>query len=172
MKCLFALSLALLAGTASAGLIEGRVIEVKDGATITVLSHEGASLHRVRLAGIDAPRKGREHEGTSRASLRRLASGRTVRVETNAIDAKGLLVGTVLFVKNPKECDTQPCDPYIDPGLTQLGMGLAVIDKANLSWQSSGARERYISAQAHAKANRLGVWRTPHFQVRADPALR
>jgi endonuclease YncB( thermonuclease family) len=172
MKHLFALTLALLAGSVSAAVIEGRVIEVIDGATITVLSREGASLHRVRVAGIDAPRKGREHEGASRASLRRLTSGKTVRVQTSAIDSKGFLLGTVLVVRDAKECGDQRCEHFEDPGLTQLGYGLAFIDKTNLPLQTSGARERYLSAEALAKANRLGVWRNAQFHVRADQAAR
>jgi endonuclease YncB( thermonuclease family) len=172
MKRALALTLAVAAGSASAGIIEGRVIEVVDGATITVLSSAGASLHRVRLAGIDAPRKGRDQEGTSRASLRRLASGKTVRVETGAINSKGLLVGAVLIVPDPKECGKDACAPFVDPGLTQLGNGLAVIDKSNLDMHRSGTQARYLTAQAQAKANRVGVWRDPHFQLRADQQPR
>lgn len=168
MKGLLALVVALAAWPAFAEVIEGRVIEVPDGRTVTVLANEGASLHRVRLAGIDAPGRQRSQGNASRESLRRLVVGKTVRVETSAIDAKGLLVGIVLIMRNPKECRDQPCPPLLDPGLAQLKFGFATIDKANLSRQDADAQRRYIGAEAQARASRLGVWREPTFQVRTE----
>lgn len=168
MKSLLALVVALAAWPAFAEVIEGRVIEVSDGSTVTVLANEGASLHRVRLAGIDAPGRERSQGNASRESLRRLAVGKTVRVETSAIDAKGLLVGIVLIMRGAKDCRDQPCPPLLDPGLSQLKFGLAVINKANLSRHDAEAQQRYISAEAQARASRLGVWREPGFQVRVD----
>ena len=168
MKHLLALAVMIAAWPACAGVIEGRVIEVPDGGTVTVLSNEGASIHRVRLAGIDAPGRERSYGGNSRESLRRIAVGKTVRVETRAIDAKGLLVGTVMIVRSPNECGNQPCAPLLDPGLTQLKFGWAVIDKANLPRQDEEAQKNYLDAEAQARSNRLGVWREPHFQVRAE----
>ena len=132
MKGTFLLAMLLASLQARAGVIEGRVIEVPDGGTFTVLSKEGASIHRVRLAGIEAPDKGRAIGGASRASMRHLVHGKEVRVETNAIDSKGLLVGIVLVKRNSKDCANQPCAPLYDPGLTQLSSGLAKEDKAKL----------------------------------------
>ena len=168
MKCLIALALFLTAWPAFAAVIEGRVIEVPDGSTVIVLSNAGASIHRVRLAGIDAPGRERALGNTSRESLRRLAVGKTVRVETSAIDAKGLLIGIVLVVRGAKECGDQPCAPLLDPGLSQLTFGLAVIDKANLPRQPESTQKQYAVAQDQARSSRLGLWREPHFQVRAE----
>ncbi len=162
-KSTITLVLLLAAWPAIAGLIEGKVIEVPDGATLTVLAREGASIHRIRLAGIDAPGKERAISGSSRESLRRMARGNTVRVETNAIDARGLLVGNVLIHRTPKDCNNQPCPP-LDPGLTQLSSGLAVIDLKNLSHQTPSVQTLYITAQAHAKSNRVGLWRETKLQ--------
>ena len=168
MKSLIPLTLLLAAWPAFAGVIEGRVIEVPDGGTVTVLSNKGASIHRVRLAGIDAPGRERALGSTSRENLRRLAVGKTVRVETSAIDAKGLLLGIVLVVRNAKECGDQQCAPLLDPGLSQLSFGLAVIDKANLPRQPESTQKKYAVAQDQARSSRLGIWREPHFQVRAE----
>ncbi len=164
MKSLLALAMILAAVPALAGVIEGRVIEVPDGATLTILSNQGASIHRVRLAGIDAPGKERAISGSSRESLRRMARGKSVRVETNAIDGKGLLVGNVLIVRDPKDCGNQPCTPLLDPGLAQLTLGLAVVDKADINHQSPETQKLYASAQAKAKENRLGLWREVSLQ--------
>src|SRR5450432_1630910 len=92
MKRLMLAAMLFATWPAFAEVIEGRVVEVPDGGTVTVLAREGASLHRVRLAGIDAPGRERPYGNNARASLRRLAVGKTVRVETTAIDAKGLLI--------------------------------------------------------------------------------
>jgi micrococcal nuclease len=168
-KTTVTLVLLLAAWPALAGVIEGRVIEVLDGATLTVLAREGASIHRIRLAGIDAPGKEKAIGGSSRESLRRMARGKTVRVETNAIDPRGLLVGNVEIHRTPKDCNNQPC-PTLDPALSQLAAGLAVIDKKNLSHQTPAAQKLYLAAQAQAKANRLGVWRETSTQSAAHNA--
>ena len=168
MKSLLALLVALAAWPAFAEVIEGRVIEVPDGSTVTVLANEGASLHRVRLAGIEAPGRERSQGNASRESLRRLAVGKSVRVETSAIDAKGLLVGIVLILRSARDCRDQPCPALVDPGLAQLKSGLAVIDKAYLSRHDAEAPQRYIGAEAQARTSRLGVWRKPGVPVRVE----
>ena len=170
MKRIVTLAMLLAAWPAFAGVIEGKVIEVPDGATLTILSKEGASIHRVRLAGIDAPGKDRAIGGSSRESLRRMARGKVVRVETASIDARGLLVGTVLIERNPKECGHQPCAPLYDPGITQLSFGLAKVDKSNVMFHSPESQKLYADAQAQAKAHRLGVWRESGAQTVAHDA--
>lgn len=159
MKAVAALALLFAAWPAFAGLIEGRVIEVPDGTTLTVLSNQGASIHRIRLAGIDLPGKNSAMAGSSRENLRRLARGKTVRVDASTIDARGMLVGHVLIVRGPKDCGSQPCPALLDPVISQLSFGLAVIDGSHLAQQSADSQKLYREAQAHAKANRLGVWR-------------
>ncbi len=168
MNCLLALVLVFAASSARAEVIEGRVIEVSDGATMTILSRGGASMHRVRLAGIEAPARAGTYGSSSRESLRRLTVGKPVRVETTAIDAKGLLIGTVLVVRSEKECGGQPCAPILDPGLSQLSFGWAVIDKTSLARQPESSQRQYGVAQEQARASRLGIWRGPNFQVNTE----
>jgi endonuclease YncB( thermonuclease family) len=168
MKRVIALALIFAAGPVLAGVIEGRVIEVPDGGTITVLTREGASMHRVRLAGIDAPGRDRTYGSNSRESLRRLTVGKTVRVETAGLDAKGLLIGVVLVVRSAIECGNQPCAPVLDPGLSQLSFGWAVIDQSNLARQSDAAQKQYAVAEGQARTSRLGLWREPSFQLRTE----
>lgn len=149
----------LAAGSAMAGVIDGRVIEVPDGATLTILSSEGASIHRVRLAGIDAPDKGQAVGGSSRESLRRMASGKSVRVEANSIDSRGLLIAIVQIRRSPKDCPNQPCAPAIDPVLNQISAGLARLDRANATIYSPETQRLYAIAEEQARASRLGLWR-------------
>jgi endonuclease YncB( thermonuclease family) len=161
MRFAFPLLLSLLAWPAWAGVIEGRVIEVPDGDTITVLASQGTSIHRVRLAGIDAPALSSPYGGSARESLKRIARGKTVRVDTAAMDSKGRLVGIVQVFRDPKDCGNAPCEERLDPGLTQLASGMAGLDKANLAYHSDEAQRRYAFAEAHARTNKLGLWRVP-----------
>ena len=68
MKC--ALILALWLGlTCHAGTIEGRVVGVADGDTVTLLDADKAQ-HKIRLSGIDAPEKPQAFGNRSKESLR------------------------------------------------------------------------------------------------------
>ena len=170
MRVVIFLLLSILAGAAAAGVIEGQVIEVPDGDTVTVLARGGTSLHKVRLAGIDAPALSRPYGGSSRESLKRLLRGKTVRVETTAIDQKGRLVGVVAILQDLQKCAETPCDERLDPGLAQLNAGMATLNKINLAYQTEDAQRLYAAAEAHARAQSLGLWRVPRaerFAVRA-----
>ena len=64
---LLAVAFVLLCATpaASAALLEGRVVRIADGDTLTVLERNQVQ-HRVRLAGIDAPERGQPFGERSR----------------------------------------------------------------------------------------------------------
>ena len=68
--------------------IEGRVVAVSDGDTITVLDSE-EKQHKVRINGIDAPEKGQAFGERSRQSLAQMAHGRDARIECHKIDRFG-----------------------------------------------------------------------------------
>ncbi|MCW5603652.1 MAG: hypothetical protein KIT18_03775 [Burkholderiales bacterium] len=61
----FLLSLAL---PAAAATIEGRVVGVTDGDTITILDHQNVQ-HRVRVASIDAPERKQPYYSRSKEHL-------------------------------------------------------------------------------------------------------
>jgi endonuclease YncB( thermonuclease family) len=63
-----ALTLLLFPSFAIAVVIEGTVVKVADGDTITVLVSDNVQ-HRVRIAGIDAPEKGQPFGNASRKRL-------------------------------------------------------------------------------------------------------
>ena len=100
--------------------IEGKVVSVADGDTITVLD-SNKEQHRIRLAGIDAPEKGQPFGNASRKKLRDLVSGKEVRVEFEKFDRYGRVVGKVLV--RPPDCPT--CDKTLDAGLAQITSGMA-----------------------------------------------
>ena len=59
--------------------IEGIVVNVADGDTITILD-SNKDQHRVRLAGIDAPEKGQPFGNASRKMLGESVAGKEVRI--------------------------------------------------------------------------------------------
>ena len=72
--------LALLVGlTSHAGIIEGRVVSVADGDTVTVLDVKKVQ-HKIRLSGIDAPEKAQAFGNRSKESLSNLVFSKAVTV--------------------------------------------------------------------------------------------
>ncbi len=69
-------------------IVEGRVIGVSDGDTITVIDSE-KKQHKIRLAGIDAPEKGQAFGERSRQSLAQMAHKKDVRSECHKIHCFG-----------------------------------------------------------------------------------
>jgi endonuclease YncB( thermonuclease family) len=67
--------LALCGPTAWADVLEGRVVTVADGDTITLLD-SNRQQHRIRLAGIDAPEKAQPFGQRSKQHLSELAWSR------------------------------------------------------------------------------------------------
>ena len=74
-------------------VMSGRVLEVYDGDTITVLS--GQNKFRVRLFGIDAPEVLQDYGMQSRDQLRDLILGQTVSVEVLNVDQYGRAVAMI-----------------------------------------------------------------------------
>ena len=94
MKSLLCLPL-LLSLACHAGIIEGRVVAIADGDTITVLDADRVQ-HRIRLGGIDAPEKGQAFGTRSKESLSDLVFSKAVTVETGKMDRYGREIGKVL----------------------------------------------------------------------------
>src|SRR5262249_33242048 len=73
--------------------LDGKVVRIVDGDTITVLV-DGQQI-RVRLNSIDAPEKGQDYAQRSRQALADLVFGTEVRVETHGKDRYGRIIGDV-----------------------------------------------------------------------------
>ena len=92
LAALAALMLLAAQAAASAAEIAGRVVEISDGDTLTVL--DGAQRQvRVRLAEIDTPESGQPYGDRARQALSDLAFGRAVRVVVVDTDRYGRTVG-------------------------------------------------------------------------------
>ena len=138
--------LALLFGlTCHAGTIDGRVVSVADGDTVTVLTADKVQ-HKIRLSGIDAPEKAQAFGNRSKESLSGLVYDKTVTVETEKKDRYGRDVGKVLV-------------NGMDVNLEQEQRGFAWHYKEYEREQSANDRRLYDFAEREARTTRRGLWR-------------
>lgn len=144
MKLIIAAGLMLAALTCTAVTIEGKVVGVADGDTITVLD-DTRNQHKVRLAGIDAPEKKQSFGNRSNQSLSDLVFNKDVVVETNKRDKYKRSVGKVLV-------------DGVDVNLEQVKRGMAWHYKAYAREQSAFDRKVYAETEMEARAVRRGVW--------------
>ncbi|MGB2579468.1 endonuclease YncB(thermonuclease family) [Elusimicrobium simillimum] len=78
------------------GTVEGKVIKVSDGDTITVLNADKQQL-KVRLYGIDAPETKQVYGNASRKALAAMIAGQQVTLNVLEIDQYGRSVAKVRF---------------------------------------------------------------------------
>ena len=130
---------------ANADQVQGRVVGVADGDTVTVLDDRKVQ-HKVRLAGIDAPEQGMPYGQRSKQYLSNLVFGKTVTLEGDKVDRYGRTVAKVLL--NGR-----------DVNLAQIAAGMAWHYKKYEREQSPADRQSYAAAEAEARAAKLGLWR-------------
>ena len=94
MKLIFAIIISLLIFSTSAIALEGRVVGVSDGDTITVLD-ENKVQHKIRLYGIDCPEKNQDFGQKAKQFASDMVFGKTVQVEVATTDRYGRTVGIV-----------------------------------------------------------------------------
>ena len=124
--------------------IQGRVIGVSDGDTVTVRDEDKVQ-HKIRLAGIDAPELRQAFGRRSKEALSACAFGKEAAVVGNKIDRYGRLVGKVLILGD-------------DCNLRQVELGLAWLNKTYEREQSISDRGAYGLAELRAKESQLGLW--------------
>ena len=164
MHRLAAALLTLLSAFAWAGpapnVLNGKVVAVADGDTITVLDGNRVQ-HKIRLAGIDAPEKAQPFGDRSKQSLARAVMGKQVRVDWTKQDRYGRIVGTIWVAPNGTGCTGPACPKTLDVNLAQLTVGLAWHFKKYQNEQSPEERERYAFAEEEARARKAGLWSEP-----------
>lgn len=148
MKLLLSFLLIFSVFTASASkIIQGKVVSVADGDTITVLDAE-KTQHKIRLQGIDAPEKAQAFGAKSKQALYELVHGKTVQVSFEKSDKYGRILGKVLL-------DGQ------DICHQQIKAGLAWHYKKYQNQQPLVDREAYSASETAAKNEKLGLWSDP-----------
>jgi endonuclease YncB( thermonuclease family) len=146
---LLAVILAAATGSADAAqwVVEGRVVGVSDGDTITVLD-AGRTQHVVRIGGIDAPERKQPFGSAAKEALSSMAFDRRVEARCWKRDRYGREVCSV-FVGSR------------DIGLAMIGDGYAWHYKAFEREQSAQDRTAYAGSETDARAARRGLWREP-----------
>lgn len=80
--------------SAQAETLEGKVIKIADGDTLTLLTSSNQQV-KVRLAGIDTPERKQPFGNRAKKALAKLAFQKQVLVEVETTDRYGRTVGTV-----------------------------------------------------------------------------
>lgn len=138
------LLLSTWAGALYGETLQGKVVGISDGDTITVLDSI-KTQHKIRLAGIDAPEKSQAFGDRSKQHLSHLVFGKSVAVEWNKTDKYGRTIGKVIVNGQ-------------DANLKQVQAGLAWHYKQYEKEQSVADRSSYAQAEIEARARRLGLW--------------
>jgi endonuclease YncB( thermonuclease family) len=156
---IFCLISLFLYSPALADTLQGKVVKVADGDTVTIVDDSGKK-HRIRLGGIDAPEKNQPYGDVSTQSLVELVSGKTVTIKHEKRDRYERIVGKVL-VDPPGEifCMALDCVKKIDAGLEQIKSGLAWHYKFYQMEQSEEDRTLYSEAELETRIKQIGLWK-------------
>jgi micrococcal nuclease len=135
------IAIALCAGLPGAALakLEGPVVGIHDGDTLTVRV-EGKRV-RVRLDGVDAPELGQPYGKSARRSLSELCRGKNASVVDRGKDEEGRIVGSV-------RCGE------VDANAEQVRRGMAWVYLRYLPLGSP-----LYELETNARLRRLGLWR-------------
>lgn len=144
MTLISAIIAAAVSLSAQATTIDGRVVGVTDGDTITVLDAQNQQ-HKIRLAGIDAPEKAQAFGQASKTHLSDLVFGREVTLDCGKTDRYKREVCVVLVSGR-------------DANLDQVAAGLAWWYRQYKGEQTVLQRAEYEAAETSARASRLGLW--------------
>ena len=144
MKKFILIFILFLSNFAHAKTIEGLVVGVADGDTITVLDQQ-KNTYKIRLQGIDAPEKKQAFGEKSKQSLHDLVHGKQVRIEYDKEDKYGRIVGKITL-------------DDLDICLQQLVLGMAWHYKKYQNEQSVADRVVYNDAELKSKSLKLGLW--------------
>lgn len=140
--------LATYAQSATADFLNGVVVRVTDGDTITVLDNS-RTQHKVRLAGIDAPESHQAFGQRSRQYLASMVFHKQVGVEWAKHDRYGRTIGKV------------PVDGK-DVNVRLVQAGLAWHYKAYVREQSPSDAILYAEAENRARKRHDGLWAEAH----------
>lgn len=148
---------AAVCSVAQAETIEGRVVGVSDGDTITVLDRDQRQV-KIRLSGIDAPEKAQPYGQRSKQNLSGLVFNKEVRVEWHKRDKYKRTLGKV-WVQPP---DCNECAKTLDANLAQLTAGMAWWYRQYAKEQPIEDQNRYSQAEADAQTRGIGLWADPN----------
>lgn len=148
--------LLLISCSLHAAALQGKVVGVADGDTITVLDANNIQ-HKIRLQGIDAPETAQAFGQKSKQSLSQMVQSKQVTVVYQKKDKYGRTLGKV-FHNGTDVC------------LEQINLGMAWHYKKYASDQPKEDRETYAQAELAARTKTIGIWKdknpTPPWEFR------
>lgn len=131
-----------------AQMFTGKVIDVHDGDTITLLDSKNEK-YRVRFNGIDAPELKQDFGNRAQQHLAKIVAGKTATIVCPKIDKYRRWVCTVFFEGK-------------DINLEQVKAGFAWHYKKYQSEQSESDRANYSAAEVSARTSKSGLWSHPN----------
>lgn len=145
---------------ADAWTLSGRIVNVHDGDTVTLLDAQNRQ-HKIRLDGIDAPELGQAFGKASKRALQEQALRRDAQAACHKEDRYRREVCRVTV-------------DGADTGLQQLQAGMAWVFRRYERELPSDTREVYDSAEKQARSTQRGLWSDrepqPPWDWRADHA--
>jgi len=135
---LIILLISIQTSTYAAEIIEGRVVGVHDGDTVTLLVN-GRQRMKIRLAQIDAPEVSQAFGQRSQQSLSELVFNKTVHINKETTDRYGRTVGTIIV-------------NGVDANKEQIKRGMAWAYRHYLHDQS------LIQIEEDAQRLKVGLW--------------
>ncbi|MFV9474102.1 thermonuclease family protein [Advenella sp. RU8] len=134
----FVLVLNALFGQVQAAQLKGKVVNIADGDTLTLLQND-KTQKRIRLGEIDAPESKQAFGQRSKESLTQLCGGKNAVVQVQDIDRYGRVVGRVV------------CNG-LDANAEQVRRGMAWV------YDSYAKDKSLYNLQSQAKKARKGLW--------------
>lgn len=127
--------------------ISGKVVNVADGDTITILNDENKQT-KVRLYGIDAPEKAQDFGNVSREHLASLVAGKNIEVVVIDVDQYDRSVGRI------KVDGKEVAEEMLQSGLAWLYTAYCKIPECT----------RWKELETQAKTAKIGLWANPTAQ--------
>lgn len=143
LKAVVASVALMLSASALAETLQGRVVGVSDGDTLTLLVG-GHQQVKVRLAGVDAPEKKQDFGQASKKSLSDQVFNQVVTVEVQDTDRYGRTVGWVSVEGG-------------DVNAAQVQRGMAWVYRQYVDTTSRYGKA-LLDLEANAQARRAGLW--------------
>lgn len=132
---------------AQAETLSGKVVKIADGDTLSIMD-DRKRVHKVRLAGIDAPERDQPFGVKSRENLNRLVAGHKVEVDWHKRDRYRRVVGKIYAGGR-------------DVNLAQVRAGMAWWYWRHASDQSWLDQIIYATTHAMAWLEDVGLWADP-----------
>lgn len=126
---------------AAAQVLQGRVVGITDGDTLTILTADNQHV-RIRLAEIDAPERGQPYGKKAKEVLSELAFGKDLTVKVTETDRYGRGVARVF-------------DGTTDINVEMIRRGAA------WAYRDYITRVRLFTVEAEAREARRGLWALP-----------